>query len=286
MRFVDENRDSPFFLYLATNAPHSPYLVAEEWAAPYRESVKWQFGAEFYGMIANFDHNVGLLRDRLDALGLADDTIFIFMTDNGTSKGNGGKGLSPEDAFRGFNAGMRGQKSTVFEGGHRVPFFIHWPNGPNGGLVGGRDAIHLAAHLDVLPTLAELCGIDLPEGLKKVEDRDAERCDGREPDAAQAPALNRDAVAGRRQLAEPLHDVDALGLAKQGERRPALARDRDAPGGGEGLGDVVGGEELQRPLVHVVGRRAQGEDDADADDRDACGERELARKNLCPQSHG
>ncbi len=165
MRFVEENRDRPFFLYLATNAPHSPFVVAEEWAAPYRETVKWQFGPEFYGMISNFDHNLGLLRAHLEKLGLAEDTIFIFLTDNGTAKGNGGKGLSPEDTFRGFNAGMRGQKSTVYEGGHRVPFFIHWPNGPDGGLVGGRDVENLAAHLDVLPTLAELCAVQLPDNL-------------------------------------------------------------------------------------------------------------------------
>ncbi len=162
MRFVEQNQDKPFFLYLATNAPHSPFRVAKEWSEPYRETVKWQFGPEFYGMVTNFDHNVGLLREHLRKLGLAENTIFIFMTDNGTAKGNGGKGLQPEDEFRGFNAGMRGQKSTVYEGGHRVPFFIHWPKG---GMVGGRDATNLSAHLDVLPTLAELCRVELPEEL-------------------------------------------------------------------------------------------------------------------------
>ncbi len=159
MRFVTQNRENPFFLYLASNAPHSPYRVAPRWSAPYRETVKWKSGAEFYGMIANIDHNVGLLRSKLDELGLAKNTIFIFMTDNGTAKGNGGAGAGPDD-FRGFNAGMRGVKSTVFEGGHRVPFFIHWPAG---GLIGGRDAPNLSAHIDVLPTLAELCGVALPK---------------------------------------------------------------------------------------------------------------------------
>ena len=155
--FIEKNQKNPFFLYLATNAPHSPYIVPEKWADPYRKKVSWKHGAEFYGMIANLDHNIGLLRKKLNELGIAENTIFIFTTDNGTAKGNGGHG-GDVDGYRGFNAGMRGQKSTIFEGGHRVPFFIHWPDG---GLTGGQDRNNLTAHLDVLPTLAELCGLKL-----------------------------------------------------------------------------------------------------------------------------
>jgi len=107
-------------------------------------------------MIANIDHNMGLLRKRLEELALAENTILIFMTDNGTANGAAFRDLTSE-AIDGFNAGMRGKKSSVYEGGHRVPFFIHWPAG---GIVGGRDVAALTAHLDVLPTLAELC--DLP----------------------------------------------------------------------------------------------------------------------------
>ena len=160
MRFVEENKHKPFFLYLAPNAPHGPYRVAPEWAAPYQDRIKWGGGANFYGMVANIDHNVGLLRARLKKLGLEEDTIFIFMTDNGTS--NGTK-FNPSrlDGWEvdGFNAGMRGGKSCIYDGGHRVPFFIHWPGG---GLTGGRDIDALSAHIDVLPTLAELCGITVP----------------------------------------------------------------------------------------------------------------------------
>ena len=157
MTFIEKNQKDPFFLYLATNAPHSSYRVPEKWSAPYRKKVTWKFGAEFYGMIANLDHNIGLLRKQLDELDIAKNTIFIFTTDNGTAKGNGGPGGDLK-GYRGFNAGMRGQKSTMFEGGHRVPFFIHWPDG---GLMGGQDRKNLTAHLDVLPTLAELCGLKI-----------------------------------------------------------------------------------------------------------------------------
>lgn len=158
-KFVESKKEEPFFLYLATNAPHGPYIVGEEWKEPYLKNVSWNPGAAFYGMIANFDHNVGLLRKKLEELNLAENTIFIFMTDNGTAGGGKFEGLDSETK-EGFNAGMRGKKSSIYEGGHRVPFFIHWPKG---GLTGGRDLSHLSAHLDVLPTLAELCDIPVPE---------------------------------------------------------------------------------------------------------------------------
>jgi len=148
----------PFFLYLALNAPHGPYYVPPEWAKPYQGN-KDAPNPNFYGMVANIDHNMGLLRARLDELGLTENTILIFMTDNGTSSGGKFKGLDSE-ALAGYNAGMRGKKSSVYDGGHRVPFFIHWPKG---GLTGGKDIETLAAHIDVLPTLADLCGIPVPK---------------------------------------------------------------------------------------------------------------------------
>jgi arylsulfatase A-like enzyme len=168
MRFIEENKESPFFLYLATNAPHGPFRVAPEWSESYQEKADWSNGANFYGMIANFDHNLGLLRERLETLGLAENTILIYMTDNGTANGaTFGEDRLSSEAVKGFNAGMRGKKSSIYEGGHRVPFFIYWPQG---GLTEGRDIEILAAHLDVLPTLAELCGVNIP---------DSQRLDGR-----------------------------------------------------------------------------------------------------------
>lgn len=185
MRFVEENKDRPFFLYLAPNAPHGPYWVDAKWSQPYEEAVAWRNGSKFYGMVANIDHNVGLLREKLESLGLAENTIFIFMTDNGTANGARFEGLTSE-AIEGYNAGMRGKKSSIYEGGHRVPFFIHWPAG---GVVGGRDLSTLAAHIDVLPTLAGLCGMELPEALAP----DGRSFAAQLKDAA-APAHRRDLV--------------------------------------------------------------------------------------------
>ena len=167
LAFIEKNREKPFFAYLSTNAPHGPFLVAESYKAPYREKGVPGSMAAFYGMITNIDDNMGKLIKRLDELKLTENTILIFMTDNGTAagapRGRRGKkkaGNAPK-AWPGFNAGMRGQKGSGYDGGHRVPFFIHWPAG---GLHGGRDLDTLSAHIDILPTLAELCGIKRPAG--------------------------------------------------------------------------------------------------------------------------
>ena len=142
MRFIDENKNTPFFLYLATNAPHGPYRVDPKWSEPYQGKANWGAGPQFYGMIGNIDHNIDMLRQCLARLGLAENTILVFMTDNGTANGaEFGRDKLNSEAVQGFNAGMRGKKSSVYEGGHRVPFFIYWPAG---GLTGGRDINRLA----------------------------------------------------------------------------------------------------------------------------------------------
>lgn len=162
LRFVEANRQQPFFVYLPTNAPHGPYFVADEYKRPYLEQGVPESMAAFYGMITNIDENVGRLMQRLDELKLADNTILIFMTDNGTAAGvprSGGgrqrKAAASESSWPGFAAGMRGSKGSEYDGGHRVPFFLRWP----GHVPAGRDVDVLAAHIDVLPTLVELTGV-------------------------------------------------------------------------------------------------------------------------------
>ncbi len=152
-QFIEANRDRPFFAYLATNAPHAPYNVPERYSSLY--AGKDVPNANFYGMITNIDENMGRLLGRLKALGLEENTILIFMTDNGTAAGF--------QAGRGFNAAMRGAKGSEYDGGHRVPCFIHWPAG---GLTGGKDVARLTAHIDLLPTLIAACGLTMPKGVK------------------------------------------------------------------------------------------------------------------------
>ena len=109
---------------------------------------------------AIIDENVRRLRKRLGDLELDDDTIFIFMTDNGgTTKGS----FKLSEKYHGFvtsgyNAGMRGAKQSMYEGGHRVPCFIRWPQGGIGGEA-PRDIDALTAHVDLLPTLVDFCNL-------------------------------------------------------------------------------------------------------------------------------
>ena len=152
-RFIKSQADQgkPFFAYISTNAPHGPYHVPKEYSAPYQETASINERLPyFFGMIANIDENLGGLRAWLEEEGLAENTIFIFMGDNGTANGH-----------RVFNAGMRGNKGDAYDGGHRAPFFIHWPAA---GFDQPKDIERLTAHVDILPTLIELCGLDpLPE---------------------------------------------------------------------------------------------------------------------------
>ena len=167
MRFVAQSQsaDQPFFCYLSTNAPHGPLYVAEKWSKPYVDKGVAQDQARFYGMIENIDWNVGRFMQQLAELGIAENTILVFMTDNGTAAGRVNPKLIREGKWGGFNAGMRRNKGSEYDGGHRVPFFVRWPAGGLGGATGsGRDEGYLAAHVDVLPTLVGLCGIAKPEG--------------------------------------------------------------------------------------------------------------------------
>lgn len=158
LKFIEANKDKPFFVYLPTNAPHSPLIVPEKYAEPYKElEGKKILNANYLGMIANIDENFGKLEKYLKVNDLAKNTILIFMTDNGTHYGfNHEKGL-------GYNKGFRGNKGKKLEGGHRVPFLIRWPNGK---VEGGKDIGELSAHIDLIPTLSALCGIDVPKDMK------------------------------------------------------------------------------------------------------------------------
>ncbi|HUU11294.1 MAG TPA: arylsulfatase [Phycisphaerae bacterium] len=149
MAFIEANRDRPFFCYLPTNAPHGPLQVPEKYVEPYRAMGLPDDTAKVYGMIANVDENVGRLLEKLKALGLERRTIVIFLTDNGAQQRNR------------YAAGLRAGKGTVYDGGIRVPFFIRWP-----GRLPPRQMSRIAAHIDLVPTLLDACGVAPPPGLK------------------------------------------------------------------------------------------------------------------------
>ncbi len=158
--FIERHQDRPFFCMISTNAPHKPHLVEPKYSETYLKSTADPERAKFYGMISNIDENFGALRKMLEKWGLSRNTILIFTTDNGSAGGL--ETDSDHFVVSGFNAGMRGQKGSPYDGGHRVPFFLHWPAAK---MDGGRDVPELAANVDVMPTLLDLCGLNLAQPL-------------------------------------------------------------------------------------------------------------------------
>ncbi|HDJ33419.1 MAG TPA: arylsulfatase [Bacteroidetes bacterium] len=152
----------PFLVYLPTNTPHVPLIAPEkdiremEQAfadSPFsdmEENLKTRL-IKYMAMIRNIDWNMGRLMEFLKKEGLEKNTILIFTTDNGSTQGP-----------RYYNAGMRGMKTELYEGGHRVPFFIRWPGGNLGK---PRDVDGLTQVQDVLPTLLDLCNLEAPAGV-------------------------------------------------------------------------------------------------------------------------
>jgi arylsulfatase len=136
----------PFFCYIAPNAPHAPLQVRPEDERRYAGTVPADV-AKFYGMIANIDDNVGRLLAKLRDWGIERDTLVVFMNDNGGTAG-----------VKVYNAGMRGQKVTPYQGGTRAASFWRWP----GTLPAAMDVARLTAHIDVFPTLAEIAGAKVP----------------------------------------------------------------------------------------------------------------------------
>ena len=159
MNFMKENRAKPFFTYIATNAPHAPYIPPPDLATAYRNIPGIDNPtAAFYAMIENIDANLGRLMTFLRENRLEENTVLIFMTDNGTAQGLKAPGS--------FNAGLRASKGALYDGGHRVPCFIRWPGGqlPKKGVT---DVADLTSGIDMLPTLAGLCGLQLNAEQKK-----------------------------------------------------------------------------------------------------------------------
>lgn len=176
VRFLTAEKGKPFFAYVSFNAPHAPFQVPDADSAPYRKldlsanafpkiGSPWATGkanaeniADAYGMIANLDANFGRLMTALDDTKLADNTVVIFLTDNGPG------GVR-------FNAGLRDRKGTVYEGGIRVPCYVRWPAKVKPGHVVEEPT----AHIDLTPTLVSLCGVERDGKQPAFDGRDLSR---------------------------------------------------------------------------------------------------------------
>lgn len=161
--FIEKNRQSPFFCYLSFNAPHTPLQVPDKYYLKYKNidptkgfvNDKRPFptmnendkedALKVYAMVSCIDENLGKLLNKLEEMKIADNTIVIFMTDNGPQQTR-------------YVAGMRDLKGTVYRGGVRVPCYLRY----SAKYAGNREIETTAAHIDILPTLAEICNAKLP----------------------------------------------------------------------------------------------------------------------------
>ncbi len=154
--FLEKNKENPFFLYVAYNAPHGPLQVPEQYLAKYEgkefglEAREAEAAQRVYAMVENVDENVGRILASLEEKSLLENTVVIFMSDNGPIPAR-------------YNAGLRGTKSSVYEGGTKVPFFIYFPKI----FEAGKKITTTVAHIDVLPTLLDICGFasEIPGGI-------------------------------------------------------------------------------------------------------------------------
>ncbi len=173
VQYIENQKDTPFFIYLAYNAPHDPYQVSENYLKMYEnlkihpdnygekgqpfpemDSIKprgdftdYENARRLYAMVTNIDDNVGRIRAKLEELDLEENTMLIFLGDNGPQWG------------RRYKAGLKGAKGSILEGGTRVPCFVYYPgkNWIN------KDVDVPFAHIDFLPTVADICGFEIPQ---------------------------------------------------------------------------------------------------------------------------
>jgi arylsulfatase A len=173
LQFIRDNKDGPFFAYLPYIIPHVELVVPDKWEEPYRgkfpkvrleDSRPGYISSDdgfvtFAGMVSLLDAQVGEISDLLDELGIADNTLVIFTSDNG------GQGGGRDDAWKKMtdffegNGPLRGYKGTFYEGGLRVPLLACWP----GKIEPGSTSDHVTGFQDMLPTLCEVAGAGVPQ---------------------------------------------------------------------------------------------------------------------------
>ena len=163
IKFIEDNKDNQFFCYLSFNAPHTPLQVPDKYYQIYKDIDPTNINGgslemteknildakKIYGMVTNIDENFGKLINKLDELNIKENTIVIFMTDNGPQQPR-------------YVSNLKGLKSQVYNGGIKVPFYLNFPKIHNEGI----DLDFFSAHIDVLPTIAKLCDLPIPNDRK------------------------------------------------------------------------------------------------------------------------
>ncbi len=148
MTFIERNKSQPFFAYLPYNTPHTPFIAPEKLYQKYKAQGLSDKIASTYGMIENIDDNIGRLLHKLENLDILENTLVIFLTDNGPN-------------FDRYNANMKGRKGWINDGGVRVPCFFYWKDH----LAENQISKQLTSHIDILPTLVDLLGLTMTQTL-------------------------------------------------------------------------------------------------------------------------
>ncbi|MDA9335864.1 arylsulfatase, partial [Flavobacteriaceae bacterium] len=156
--------DKPYFAYVALNAPHAPLVAPEEYKKRFLELGYDKGTAGRYGMIENIDDNFGKLMQKLESWNALENTLVIFMTDNGATHL---KGKLNGEKITHFNGNLKGGKNSPYEGGTHVPAFWYW----KGKLGNGVDINKLVSHIDLYQTFSEIAGVSLPEKMQKLSGR-------------------------------------------------------------------------------------------------------------------
>jgi arylsulfatase A-like enzyme len=151
LKFIEKNKDRPFFCYAAWTPPHQDYVIPDN--APYSDKPWSETDKNYAAMIALLDKDVGRVMQKLKDLGIAENTLLIFSSDNGAN-----------DEFvesLQSTGGLRGYKRLLYEGGIRAPFIARWP----GKIQPGSTSELLTTFVDFMPTAAELAGVPIPSGM-------------------------------------------------------------------------------------------------------------------------
>lgn len=178
LKFLEDNRNNPFFLYVPSIIPHAELAAPESYMmnhrgkyppekaykgvddgsafnqGPYRSQKETH--AAFAAMVQLLDNQVGEIIDKVEELGIADNTIIVFTSDNGPHEEGG---ADPE--YFDSNGPLKGVKRDLYEGGIRVPMIVSWP----GKIASNTRTDHVSAFWDVFPTVSEIAGVDVPDNL-------------------------------------------------------------------------------------------------------------------------
>lgn len=151
VKFIESNKDNPFFLYVPFNIPHYP-IQPDPRARDRFGHIDNESRREYAALVGTMDDRVGMIMARLEQLDLRDDTIVIFLSDHGHS-------VEAHSGGGGSAGTMRGGKFTLWEGGLRVPAIISWPDN----IPAGQIRTQPVTAMDLLPTIAEFCNVSPPD---------------------------------------------------------------------------------------------------------------------------